>query len=193
MTLWRRFDKKSPMSCSGPWLCAKLDHRVPAAAWHQPLPVLPNRTLKTVTQTQNDKAKQQINGKQTSLFKKLLQVASFDMHKLHVDQMKRFHIADLILMFSQLSFRFCLWHFPSVFHLLFCTSAPSVQRKCSRIFSKRRRSTFKAAVFPSTVMAELKCRWDHTVTSFQSSRPRLHIIAHFPWPVVISVISCNVS
>ena len=34
---------KTPVS--GPWQCAKLDRRVRAAAWHQPLPVLPNKTF----------------------------------------------------------------------------------------------------------------------------------------------------
>lgn len=36
-------DGKTPVS--GPWQCAKLDRRVRAAAWHQPLPVLPNKTF----------------------------------------------------------------------------------------------------------------------------------------------------
>lgn len=78
------------------------------------------------------------------------------------------------------------------FHLLrFCTSAPSVQRKCSRIFSKRRRSTFKAAVFPSTVMAEWHCktgRYCHVISHFET---RFH--STLPVACGYLVVCCNVS
>lgn len=65
---------------SGPWQCAKLDRRVRAAAWHQPLPVLPNNTF--------------------------IYLYHLTCTNWHVDQMKRFHIAHLIFMFSQLGFVF---------------------------------------------------------------------------------------
>ena len=94
-----------------------------------------------------------------------------------------------------------LSHCPSDFHvfttwfrfylLLFCTSAPSVQRKCSRIFSKRRRSTFKAAVFPSTVMAEWHCktgRYCHVISHFET---RFH--STLPVACGYLVVCCNVS
>lgn len=49
-TLWHLKNRKKlgarwKTPVSGPWQCAKLDRRVRAAAWHQPLPVLPNKTF----------------------------------------------------------------------------------------------------------------------------------------------------
>lgn len=108
---------------------------------------------------------------------------SFDMYKLTCGSNETLsHCSSDFHVFTTW-FRFYL--------LLFCTSAPSVQRKCSRIFSKRRRSTFKAAVFPSTVMAEWNCktgRYCHVISHFET---RFH--STLPVACGYLVVSCNVS
>ena len=108
---------------------------------------------------------------------------SFDMYKLTCGSNETLsHCSSDFHVFTTW-FRFYL--------LLFCTSAPSVQRKCSRIFSKRRRSTFKAAVFPSTVMAEWNCktgRYCHVISHFET---RFH--STLPVACGYLVVCCNVS
>ena len=189
MTLWRRFEKSRRCRALGLGCVRNSIVECPQLLDISPCQSFQTERLKKWLKHRMTKQSSKSTGSKP-LFSK-----SFKSHHLTCAnymwiKWNAFTLLIWLSCFHNLVFVFAFDTFPPFF---ICFSAPSVQRKCSRIFSKRRRSTFKAAVFPSTVMAELKCRRDHTVTSFQSSRPRLHIIAHFPWPVVISVISCNVS